>query len=160
MAELDILNLKGFISTAAVDIFDTMLSMELESVDAEASSVVTGTRIVGSVSFAGDVMGSIHVHVSKDFARTITAAMLGMEMDEVEDDEDILDVIGELSNMICGDLKSRLCDQGLPCELSIPSTTSGSDFRIESVGWARFERFAFRCQDQLAVVEVSMKPGN
>ena len=159
MTELNELDFKGFVTTAANEVFDTMLSMELESVPGEAPAI-TGSRIVGSVSFAGDVMGNVHIHVSQAFARLITAAMLGMELDEVEDDEEVHDVIGELSNMVSGDLKSRLCDEGLPCQLSIPSTTSGSDFRIESMGWSRFERYAFRCQDHLAVVEVSIKPGS
>jgi chemotaxis protein CheX len=160
MTDLNALDFKGFVTTSANEVFDTMLSMELESVQADASTAISGSRIVGSVSFAGDVMGSVHIHVSQHFARLITAAMLGMAMDEVEDDEEVEDVIGELSNMISGDLKSRLCDEGFPCQLSIPSTTSGSDFRIESMGWSRFERYAFRCQDHLAVVEVSIKPGS
>jgi len=67
-------------------------------------------------------------------------------------------VIGELSNMIGGDLKSRLCDAGLPCQLSIPSITSGSDFKIESRGWVRSERFVCANQGQSAIVEIFIKP--
>ena len=75
-------------------------------------------------------MGSINLHVNGDFAKLITAAMLDMEEDEIEGDEEVHDVVGELSNMIGGDLKSRLCDVGLTCELSIPTITSGRELEL------------------------------
>ncbi|MCD6184766.1 MAG: chemotaxis protein CheX, partial [Deltaproteobacteria bacterium] len=83
--------------------------------------------------------------------------MLGMEVEEIESDEEIYDVIGELSNMIGGDLKSRLCDADLECQLSIPSTTSGSNFRIESKGWIKQERIAFISGEKKALAEVFIK---
>jgi len=69
----------------------------------------------------------------------------GMDEDEIEGDEEVHDVVGELSNMIGGDLKSRLCDAGLTCELSIPTITSGKEFQVQPKGWTRHERFVFHC---------------
>ena len=85
--------------------------------------------------------------------------MLGMQVEEIEDESEVHDVIGELSNMIAGDIKSRLCDIGLNCELSIPSTTSGTDFTIESMGWDRFERFKLQSGRHVAWIEVSARTG-
>ena len=62
--------------------------------------------------------------------------------------------------MISGDLKSRLCDSGLVCELSTPSITTGKDFKIESHGWDCSERFGFSSNQHLACVEVYIKKGN
>jgi chemotaxis protein CheX len=59
--------------------------------------------------------------------------------------------------MIGGDMKSKLCDAGFPCVLSIPNVTCGSDFKIESKGWMRHEKIAFQQQDQLSMVEVFIK---
>ncbi|HEN21154.1 MAG TPA: chemotaxis protein CheX, partial [Desulfobacteraceae bacterium] len=70
---------------------------------------------------------------------------------------EIHDVIGEVSNIVGGSLKSRFCDSGLPCELSIPSITSGSDFHIESMNWARCERYIFGNKDHAGIVEVFIK---
>ena len=112
---------------------------------------------MGSVSFAGEVVGSLTIYVTQGFARVITAAMLDMEVAEVESDEEVHDVIGELCNMIGGDLKSRLCDNGFPCVLSIPAITCGNDFKIESKGWMRKERFGFKHQEHSALVEVYLK---
>jgi CheY-specific phosphatase CheX len=155
--DLATFDLPTFLRGATQEVFDTMLSMELTEKDAHAFA--DGNRIVGSVSLAGSVSGTVNIHVSDDFASQITANMLGMEVDEIDSDEEIHDVIGELSNMIGGDLKSRLCDAGFVCELSIPSITSGKDFNIESKGWAVKEFLCFQYQEHTALVEAFIKNG-
>jgi chemotaxis protein CheX len=105
-------------------------------------------------------MGNLNMHVNNDFAHEMTAAMLDMETDEIDGDEEVHDVIGEVCNMICGDLKSRLCDSNLTCELSIPSITAGKEFSIESRGWDRSESYAFRNKQHTATVVVYIKAGN
>jgi CheY-specific phosphatase CheX len=160
MTEINSLDLKEFITNAVSDVFDTMLSMEVETVTTNQPESPNGTHIVGTVSFGGVVMGNLNMRVGNEFARQMTAAMLGMDTDEIDGDEEVHDVIGEVCNMIGGDLKSRLCDSGLTCELSIPSITSGKEFSIQSRGWDRSELYAFRNQQQTAVVQVFIKSGN
>jgi len=163
MNKINTLDLKSLVSNTINEVFDTMLSMEIELFDADSEVAGDGSRIVGSVSFAGEVMGSISIYVSGEFGRVMTAAMLGMELEEIESDEEVYDVIGELSNMVGGSLKSRFCDYGLPCELSIPSITTGSDFKIKSKNWSRYEGFAFRAfrhQQYVGFVEVYIKAGS
>ena len=157
MSDINAVDLRGFISGAMNEVFDTMLSMDIELTDEGVQADVDGERIVGSVGFAGKAVGSVSIQVNESFARNITAAMLGMEEDEIEGDEEVHDVIGELSNMVGGDLKSRLCDGGLDCELSIPSIITGSDFRTEIKGWERHESLIFRHQEQFALVDVYIK---
>lgn len=155
MSDINSLDLKGFVTKATVDIFDTMLSMKMEPL--ETSSELEGHHIVGSVSFAGEIMGNIKIDVTREFGRLMAAEMLGMDVDELDDEEDVHDVIGEVSNMVGGDLKSRLCDAGFPCELSIPSITSGSDFKMESFDWTRHESYGFCCRDHISTVAVFMR---
>ena len=155
--DLATFDLPTFLRGATQDVFDTMLSMQLTEQDSH--TLADGSRIVGSVSLAGSVSGTVNVHVSDAFANQITANMLGMELDEIDSDEEVHDVIGELSNMIGGDLKSRLCDAGFVCELSIPSITSGKDFTVESKGWAVKEIVCFQYQDHIALIEAFIKNG-
>ena len=157
MSSIHSLDLKSLISNVVSNVFDTMLSMKVEPMEDKPSGNSNGHHIVGSVGFAGAVLGNLNLHVGQEIACQMTAAMLGMETDEIEGDEEVHDVIGELCNMICGDLKSRLCDVGLSCELSIPSITYGKEFTIESRGWDRSEQFGFRSDDQTALVAVYMK---
>jgi chemotaxis protein CheX len=160
MDKINTLDLKTFAEKSMTEVFDTMLSMEVALFDPACKIELDATRIVGSVSFAGAVMGCVSIQLLQDFARFITASMLGMEPEEIESDEEVNDVIGELSNMVGGGLKSRLCDAGLACALSIPSITTGSDFCIKSKGWVRNERFGFRHQQHVVVVEIFIKSVN
>lgn len=157
MNEIKAMDLKSFVGNAVNEVFETMLSMEVDFSDADSEKTLEGHRIVGSVSFAGELMGSICIHVPDVLARLMTASILGMELDEIEGDEEVNDVIGEVSNMIGGGLKSRFCDSGLNCELSIPSITSGTDFKIESWEWARHESFIFSHQQYSGILEVFLK---
>ena len=160
MSGINSLDLKEFITNAVSDVFDTMLAMKVENVAAGQPDNFNGSRIVGTVSFAGKVLGNLNLHVDQQFAVEMTAAMLGMETDEIDGDEEVHDVIGEVCNMIGGDLKSRMCDFGLACELSIPSITTGKEFTIEPQGWDRSEEFGFSSNQHTARVEVFMKMGN
>ena len=157
MTTINTLDLKSFVANSISKVFDTMLSLEIEAIDTDCRENSDSNRIIGSVSFAGEVTGSVNIQVKDAFAHILTAAMLGMDVEEIDGDEEVYDVIGEMSNMLGGDLKSRLCDAGLPCELSIPSVMSGSNLKIESFKWSRHERFAFQHQQHTILVEVYIK---
>ncbi len=157
MNEISAMDLKGFVSNTVYEVFDTMLSMEVQLSDTDSRTTVDGDRIMGSVGFAGELTGNLCIHVSDTFARLMTAAMLGMELEEIEGEEEVHDVIGEMSNMIGGNLKSAFCDAGFPCNISIPYITSGSDFKTESMNWVRHECLVFLYQQHLALIEVFIK---
>jgi chemotaxis protein CheX len=161
MSGIQAIDLKGFITNSVKGVFQTMLSMQLELEDPpNIQSVTTGKHIVGTVGFAGAAMGNVSISVSRQFAREMTAAMLGMTVDDISSDEEVHDVIGEVCNMVGGDLKSRLCDAGFSCSLSIPSVTFGESFRIESKGWDRHERYGVRNCHHSALMEVYIKSSN
>jgi chemotaxis protein CheX len=161
MSGIQSIDLKSFVSKATTSVFETMLSMPLAAeAPPNRESVTTGEHVVGTVGLAGTVMGNVSIFVTREFAREMAAAMLGMAAEEVGSDEEVNDVIGEVCNMVGGDLKSRLCDAGFACSLSIPSITSGRSFRIESRGWDRHELLGFRNSHHSALLEVYIKNGN
>ena len=145
------------ITNSVTDIFETMLSMDVKPAETVSKESVEGVRNVGSVNFAGDITGIINFQVSDDFARLMTAAMLGMEIEELEGQEEINDLIAEISNIIGGNLKSSYLDIGMICELSTPSITKGNDFIIESFDMTTYERFAFKSNENDIFVEVGIK---
>ena len=155
--KLNALDYKTRVCEATANVFDTMLSLKLEPVEAVAPSSLTGIRDVSSVCFAGDATGIISVHVPADLARIMAANMLGMEPDEIEGHAEIEDLLGELGNIVGGNLKSALTDAGLRCALSTPSFTTGSDFMIESLNLERYERYAFQCEGRTVFVEMGIK---
>jgi flagellar motor switch protein FliN len=151
---LDIISSVG---DTIIELFDTMLSLEVDLSDREPFKDNEDFRVMGAVDFAGGVHGSIQFQVSKTFGRMITAGMLGQELDEVQDIDTVKDVIGEMTNILGGNLKAAFCDTGLACQISTPSLTVGLDFNIEILNMDRYERFAFKLNDHDIVVEVCVK---
>jgi flagellar motor switch protein FliN/FliY len=142
---------------AVIDVFYTMLSMEIESIQEVPAGFREDKRTVGNVSFAGDVHGMFNIQVNDDFARTMTAAMLGMQEDEIESEEEVFDVIREMSNIIGGNLKSSFVDVGLSCVLSTPSITNGIDFKVEALNIINTQRFLFQVDNQTIIVDAGIK---
>ena len=151
------LDIKTQVSGSIIEVFETMLEMDLVEAEKVSASDVEGVRKVGSVCFAGDATGLVNIQVSEDFAREMAAALLGMEPEEIEGEEEIKDLMGELGNIVGGNLKSAFTDAGLICALSTPSYTSGTDFTIESFNMERYERFAYRHGENTVFVEMGVK---
>ncbi len=162
LTNIDVTKFKrlDIISTAGdtlIEMFELMLSMKLEACDAANDLMSQGDRFVASVNFAGDVMGVVSIIVGKSFARIITGKMIDRPLEEVQDEEEIKDVVGEICNIVGGNLKGGFSDFGLLCEISHPSITTGNDFKIEVLNMARYERFSFRFYDHDIFVEVCVK---
>jgi CheY-specific phosphatase CheX len=84
--------------------------------------------IAGAIGLSGKVSGIVYTAFSDDLARMVAGKIMGGEAGEQE----MCDVVGELTNMITGNLKSRLCDMGFNCSLSIPSVVAGKKIRVRA----------------------------
>jgi flagellar motor switch protein FliN len=142
---------------SVIDVFYTMLSMEIESIQEVPADFREEKRTVGTVSFAGDVHGLFNIQVNDNFARAMAAAMLGCEEEEIGDEEEVFDVIRELSNIIGGNLKSSFVDVGLSCVLSTPAITNGLDFRVEALNIIKVQRFLFHVGGHTIIVDAGIK---
>ena len=145
------------ITSTLIETFDTMLSMALEAVEESAVPGLEDRRMVGTIHFGGEVVGVMSVNLSEAFARTVTSAMRGIEADEIKSNEAITDVIGQLANIVAGNLKTEFLDVGLTCVISTPSITSGSDFKIDSIDIGPPVTLTFREKDEYVVVELCAK---
>lgn len=118
--------LDSFLVTATRDVFDTMLQWPVETGPAMEGDGQPHTfellEINGSIGFGGKVMGNLFFSASEALARRIGAQLLGVEVGHAE----VSDVVGEITNMIAGGCKSRLCDAGFPVVMSIPNIIRGS----------------------------------
>ena len=157
IAKINALDINARVSEAIIDVFDTKLSLKLEPADAATVESLEGIRNVGSVSLAGDATGMVSIHAGNRFSREMAAKMLGMEVEAIEGDEEIKDMLGEMGSIVGENLKSAFSDAGLVCDLSTPSFTSGTDFTIEALNMENYERFAFRCDENIIFVEMGVK---
>ena len=157
LEKLNALDYKGKVCGSVIDVFETMFSLNLEAAETVSETALTGVRNVSSVCFAGDATGIVSIHVDTELSRRMAANMLGMEPEVIEGGSEIEDMLGELSNIVGGGLKSALTDTGLRCALSTPSVTTGSDFMIEALNLERYERFAFQTEGRTVFVEMGVK---
>lgn len=158
--------MKQPITTAAVqeflvrhlsDVFSTMLSMPAVPL-AEPPQSDTKERVSGSVGFGGEtVTGLVYLHLPAPFAARVTRAMLGLPEEEPPGDGDVNDVVGEVTNMLAGGLKSYLCDAGAACALSTPAIIRGTSFHISACeGVARIQ-LGFASDPYQGLVEIHIK---
>lgn len=156
-AKINSVDIPTTVINGVIDVFYTMLSMETANIPEVPEGFREESRTVGTVSFAGDVQGLFNIQVNDDFARQMTAAMLGIKVEEIGSDEEVYDVMRELSNIIGGNLKSAFVDVGLSCVLSTPAITNGKDFRVESLNIIKTQRFLFSCGGNTVIVDAGIK---
>jgi chemotaxis protein CheX len=83
--------------------------------------------------------------------------MLGLPAEETPGEADVNDVIGEVTNMLAGGLKSWLCDAGATCALTTPAIIRGSSFQILASEGVSKIQFLFASDADRGLVEVHVK---
>ena len=134
----------------AADIWAALLGMELKPNPASDSHDPDQLVVNASVQIAGDWTGAVSVQCSHAAAVRAAAAMFAMEPDEVTDEE-VADTVGELANVAGGNVKSEL---GGTCQLSLPSVTTGRDYRLSILGARLDHRTVADADGDLVVVSL------
>jgi CheY-specific phosphatase CheX len=75
--------------------------------DPDAGSGSPEPEIAARVSFTGEPPGDLTLRVTRDAARSIAADFLAAEIYELQEDQ-VIGVLCELANMICGSVLSRV----------------------------------------------------
>ena len=147
-----------FMNRHLVDVFETMLSLKAGGVPGEGVPHFD-ERVTGCVAFAGEhINGAVYLHLGVPFATQVAAAMLGLAPEDLGEPE-VNDVVGEVTNMLTGGLKSWLCDSGAECAVSTPAIIRGRSFAIEPVPDVAREWLIFNCDDSCIVVEIHVRLG-
>jgi chemotaxis protein CheX len=128
-------------------VFSTMVMLDVVDEPPLTEAVVTFHETLTSmVGLAGSHTGILAVHCPKNLALLITSNMLGMEVTEIDDD--VNDAMGEIANMIGGDIKHIFSPKGSDINLSIPTAIYGSDYMLESMSSADSLVMPFECSGE------------
>ncbi len=110
-----------------------MVAMDLKYNSSDlAEETHINTDISGFVSFMGKYHGTIGIFCSKEFALKIASSMLMEEMMEVT--TDVIDTVGEISNMVAGNVKTKITKNYGEMELSVPIVMLGNGTKTEETG--------------------------
>jgi chemotaxis protein CheX len=120
-------------------VFGTMLSLDVSP--SGAPWFPSGNRLTSAVHLTGDWNGAVLLECNKTQACRFAERFLGTDPCDAVDDV-VRDVLGELANMIGGNMKGVLDAR---VHLSMPSVVDGSDYSLRFCGAAKWERLAFQC---------------
>jgi chemotaxis protein CheX len=90
-----------------------------------------GGDVSGVIGFTGDAKGSLALTFTSSCIFAILSNMLGETYTELNDE--ILDAVGELTNMISGDARKHLEAEGLIISAAIPTIISGKNHVVKHI---------------------------
>lgn len=134
------------------NVFQTMMGLEVHTSDAPWPP--RSELITASISLMGGWKGAVLVECGLEEAFLFASRMIGIDT-PTELNDDVRDALGELANMVGGNLKSIL-PGGV--ELSLPSVIWGSHYTVGICHAGTAQRFVFSGPEAtfgVIVVEVS-----
>jgi len=139
--ELSVEILPGELAQIVKSVFATMVSLEVG--ECGTPWFPSGDRLTASVHMAGDWNGTVLLECDRRQACQFAGRFLSMDPPDTVDDV-VRDLLGELVNMIGGNMKCVL-PRGI--QLSMPSVVDGSDYCLRICGAKVRERLAFHCAE-------------
>jgi len=158
-------------------ILDEKLSKEVTTAvcsamhDMFAASVIPGTFDVGEgmVSLVGDVSGVIGLVQNQlegtmtlcltfETVRGILPQIVGHSVSVTH--EMTVDAVGEITNMIFGQIKTELNKRGYGLKLGIPSVVTGRGHFVSQFHRGKYMIIPFYLEGQLFQVHIAMYPRN
>jgi chemotaxis protein CheX len=129
-------------------VFSTMMSLEVSA--CTQPWLPSEDRLTATIYLAGDWNGVLALECGHKQACVFAGRFLSIETPQTVDDV-VLDVLGEMTNMIGGNLKCVLAG-GL--RLSMPSVVDGSDHNLRVCRAGARERLVFECEEGVFSVAV------
>ncbi|MBF0124509.1 MAG: chemotaxis protein CheX [Magnetococcales bacterium] len=112
---------------ATIQVLRTMAGREVAYVGLSAmNQFVLKDEACGVVRLRGSVSGLVAISCGLDLAQYLVSCIIGVAIDEIGQEE-LLDGVSELTNMICGGVKTHLGGGG-GVELLPPLAVVGSEY--------------------------------
>lgn len=141
---------------SAKEIFSTMVMMEISvNGDHMTESIPMTDSISGVIGMAGTHKGVLAIHIPNKVAMAITGSFLGMDVDEIN--EDVEDAVGELANMLGGNVKSILSENGKDIDLSLPTTITGQQYDFQPTKDAERTIIPFSCDAGKFIIDLQLE---
>jgi chemotaxis protein CheX len=141
-----------FISSA-VEVFSTMLDCEITRGKLSLSTGHQPTLdISGVVGLSGKASGTVVLSFSREVAVQSTEKLLGQKYNAIN--SDVIDAVGELTNMIAGRAKAGL--EHLAMTLALPTVVTGKNHIISFGSAAQTIRIPFVCGWGDFILEVGL----
>ena len=129
---------------AVLETFPTMCGHQLTyEGDEEPTREFSG--VAGIISLVGDVSWSVTLGLPPETAMSLSNSFTGFEVEYESDD--MADLVGELANILAGDIAARLDRLHLRAGLSIPTVARGENLFLSQPDGACMRRMRFASPD-------------
>jgi len=117
---------------AAVNVLKTMAMIEPTAGKPFLKKNDSAFGIVsGIIGITGAAQGSMSISFSDSCIKAIVTNLFGMEVNDINDE--VKDAVGELTNMICGDARRRLDEEGISLKAGTPTVVAGENHTIHHI---------------------------
>jgi chemotaxis protein CheX len=147
------------ITASTEEVFSTMLGMEVSAevvVSENAGSSVPASGLVSLIGLAGGWSGTGSIACNGVFACKMASALLMTEFESVN--EEVLDAIGEITNMIIGNVKTAMEEKVGQMGLSTPTVIFGRNFQTRSARIQEWTGVTFSTGNEKLFVQVCLAP--
>ena len=115
------------LESAMHEVFSTMIPIPIESKDRKpVISAASSCEMIAVLGYNGTKVGSFLITTSQGLAKRIAATLLMADSPDEMVEEEVSDALGEVLNMIGGNFKNFLVENGQSMELSTPTVIAGS----------------------------------
>jgi chemotaxis protein CheX len=115
-----------------------------------------GRKVSAAVGITGDWNGAVLLECATGTACLLAGAMLGFDVPE-DVNEDVRDVIGEITNMVAGNFKNTLPGNSV---LTLPCIIVGSDYSMDIVSGKTVVKESMNCNGKSLMLSVIQESGN
>lgn len=114
------------VQEAAVNIFNTTCRLTVTPQD--ESQVGNSDVVIAIISLVGQIEWSVFIGLPRATACACAARFAGFEIPF--ESSDMGDAVGELANIIAGDVKARLDARGVKADISLPMVIRAQDIQV------------------------------
>ncbi len=118
---------------------------------------VPTSDIIGIITYLGDVSWSFALLLPQATASSLIQKFVGMEIPF--DSADMGDAVGELANVIGGDVSARLEARRVKAKMSLPLVARGTDVKVYAATGIPEVRLAYRAAQGPFWVKLTSDPG-
>jgi len=108
--------------------------------------------VIGMSNTTGSGRGSMSLTFTNASALGIVGRMIGEDLAEVN--KDVVDAVGEMTNMVCGQGRKGMAEFGVVYSGAIPTVVTGSDHTIKHVSTSAV--LAIPCSTEFGPVTVEI----
>jgi chemotaxis protein CheX len=128
------------VAETVLSVWETLFDFPLNRLGGDPSAP-PDRGVTALVQLEGAWQGAVMLQCSTTLAEELTALMFNTDATPI--DEDVRDALGELANMVAGNIKTVLTQ---PSNLGLPVVAFGNDYEVRILGAEAVSRVCFDCE--------------